>query len=44
MEIEINDNERTLLHKSLLLYNLKKDITKEEKETIKNLLVKIYQK
>jgi hypothetical protein len=42
MVIELNDNERALIHKALLNYNLKKDLTVEEKKIITDLIVKIY--
>lgn len=42
MKVELTDSERTLLHRALLNYNLKRDLTEKEKEEIKDLIVKIY--
>lgn len=42
MKIELTDNERAIIHKALLNYNLKKDLTEKEKEEIADLIVKIY--
>jgi hypothetical protein len=41
MIIELSKDERAIIHKALLQYNLK-ELTEKEKEIITDLIVKIY--